>query len=74
MHNVLSKGGLSVRPIVGFVGEVRPEEMAFNREEVAAVFTLPLRHLLREDTLVYHKIAVPRENYPRTSTLNRVPN
>ena len=67
MHAVPSKGGLGVTPVVGYLdGLLDPKALkGVNEEEVSAVFTLPLEHLLKPESLVYHEIAIPREDYPR---------
>lgn len=67
MPTVLSKGRVAVDPVVGFAqgssldGRLDASSLALNKDEVAAAFTLPLAHLLRPDTLVWHHLAASND-------------
>eukprot|EP00927_Polykrikos_kofoidii_P025647 TRINITY_DN23000_c0_g1_i1.p1 TRINITY_DN23000_c0_g1~~TRINITY_DN23000_c0_g1_i1.p1 ORF type:complete len:257 (+),score=35.20 TRINITY_DN23000_c0_g1_i1:46-771(+) len=64
LRPVLSKGGVAVTSVVGYVGKLDVATLTPN-EEVAAAFTVPIDHLLRPETLVFYDITVPRATFPR---------
>mmetsp|Transcript_23252 Transcript_23252/g.51025 ORF Transcript_23252/g.51025 Transcript_23252/m.51025 type:complete len:275 (-) Transcript_23252:276-1100(-) len=74
MPETLSAGRIAVTPVVGLLdragstaGELSsfdPKSLRCDEQEVAASFCMPLEHLLKPDTLVWHPITLSRESMP----------
>lgn len=57
--SVTSITGIAVTPVVGFIGEMRDQNVVINENEVEQLFTVPLRDLMEPDNWIRRENATP---------------